>query len=100
MVSMVQFPRKLIVENFFMDDDKIFLKSQIHSAKSGNWDTKKYSFQFSSSKNATKFSEPYFNKTYEKAAVFLISPNREQVEFYRKINGRWEFYLSSLLWID
>lgn len=91
---------KSVVDNFFLDDDKNLLKRQINSAKRGNWDSDKYSAQFSDSKNATRISEPYFNKTFDKAVVFLIYSNLEQANFYRKINGRWEFYFSSLLWIE
>ena len=88
------------VENFFTTEDRKFIEEQIKEAKRKKWEQNKYNYVFNNSLTAIKISKPYYSKDKNKAVVFLISPTQEKAEFYHRLDGKWEFSFSSLLWIE
>ena len=88
------------VENFFTREDRKYIEEQIKAAKREKWEQNEYSYVFKNSPTAIRISKPYYNKDKNKAVVFLISPTQERAEFYDRLEGKWKFSFSSLLWIE
>ena len=88
------------VENFFTREDRKHIEEQIRAAKREKWEQNEYSYVFKNSPTAIRISKPHYNKDKNKAVVFLISPTQEKAEFYDRLECKWEFSFSSLLWIE
>jgi hypothetical protein len=89
-----------IVDDFLTEEDRQYMLQQIKAATNEKWKLSKNKIKFSDAIAAIKISEPYFNKNGTKAIVFVKTPTLEKADFYRWMNGEWNFYFSSLLWIE
>jgi hypothetical protein len=89
-----------IVDTFLTEEDRQYMLQQIKAATNEKWKLSKNKIKFSDAIAAIKISEPYFNKNGTKAIVFVKTPTLEKADFYRWMNGEWNFYFSSLLWIE
>lgn len=88
------------VENFFTREDRKYIEEQIKAAKREKWEQNEYNYTFNYSPTALRISKVYYSKDKNKAVVFLISPTQEKAEFYHRLDGKWKFSFSSLLWIE